>query len=719
MREKLSKPVIANRSLRILFVEDSHADLELSLLQLARAGLSVERDVVQTREEFLERIRNASYDVILSDYTLPQWTGMAALDCLKQEQRDIPFILVTGTLGEEGAVECIKSGAADYILKDRLGRLPVAIDRALQEKAVREHRAQMEEQLRASEERYALAASGANDGLWDWDLKTNRIYFSPRWRFMLGLAENDPASTPQDWFHLIHPEDISRLKAKISAHIEGPTPHFEDEHRARHKDGTLRWMLSRGLAIRDASGRAIRMAGSQTDITVRKAAEEQLLHDAFHDALTDLPNRALFMDRVELALQNAKRPGNNVFAVLFLDLDRFKIVNNSLGHTIGDQLLKAAAHRLKRCLRPGDTVARFGGDEFAILLTEIAGPNDAVRVAERIKNELMEPFKLSRHEIFITASIGVAMSRHEYLRAEEVLRDADSAMYRAKSQGKARYEIFDKEMHTRAAALLELESHLRRAIHREQLLLFYQPILSLEDGRITGAEALLRWNHPQRGMISPGEFIPLAEETGLIAPIGEWVLRAACAQVKAWQQSSSRDFRVAVNLSSRQFEQQNLRTLIQRVLQDVGVPAESLELEITERMVIEDLELGARSLQDLSAMGLRIAIDDFGTGTSSLSYLRRLPLAALKIDRSFVKEMTTSANDAAITKAIIHLAHGLKLKVVAEGVETMEQAEYLRAQGCDEMQGFLFSPPVPPAEFSAWLGNGRCSLQFPAPAMGI
>jgi diguanylate cyclase (GGDEF)-like protein/PAS domain S-box-containing protein len=704
----------STRLLRVLFVEDSQEDVELSLRELMRAGFKIEKDIVQTSQEFIERIRSGSYDVILSDYSLPHWNGMGALECLKQERRDIPFILVTGTLGEEAAVECIKKGAADYILKDRLGRLPLAIDRAIDEKRAREQQARVEEQLRASEERYALAALGANDGLWDWDLKTNQIYFSARWRSMLGLDTNEAAGAPADWLNLVHPDDRAAMDAKISAHLEGSSPHFESEHRMKHRDGTVRWMVSRGLAVRDITGKATRMAGSQTDVTERKTAEEHLVHDALHDALTDLPNRALFLDRVELALQNAQRPGNDMLAILFVDLDRFKVVNDSLGHTVGDQLLVATSNRLKRCLRPGDTVARLGGDEFAALLIDIHGPNDAVRVAERIKSELMAPFKLSRHEIFITASIGVAMSRPDYTRAEELLRDADSALYRAKSQGRARYEIFDKEMHTRATALLELESQLRRAVHREQLVVHYQPIVSLRDGQVTGFEALLRWNHPQRGLVFPREFIPLAEETGLISPIGEWVLTTVCAQLKAWQDGSLSDFRIALNLSPRQFEQQKLRDLIQKILTNFGVRPESLELEITESTMIDDLELGAKTLQELSSMGLRIVVDDFGTGASSLNYLKRLPIAALKIDQSFVQDIASSADDAAITKAIIHLAHSLKLRVVAEGVETIEQAELLRAQGCDEMQGFLFSPAVPAADVQKLVHDGCGSLQFRA-----
>jgi len=626
---------------------------------------------------------------------------------LQQEGKDIPFILVTGTLGEEAAVECIKKGASDYVLKDRLARLPVAVRQALEEKIARERQTRMEQELRESEERYALAAQGANDGLWDWDLKSNQIYFSPRWKSMLGFEQNEIGNSPEEWFTRVHPKDLEHLKTKITAHLGGPVHHLQHEYRMLHKNGTYRWMFVRGLAVRNPEGRASRMAGSLTDITERKGAEKRLLHDAFHDALTGLPNRALFMDRLGLSLVRATRPGASLFAVLFLDLDRFKVVNDSLGHTIGDELLVAMAQRLKRCLRPGDTVARFGGDEFAFLLVDVRKISGAIRVAERIKEALAAPFNLEGHEVFTTASIGLTMGRTDYARAEDFLRDADAAMYRAKAQGRARYEIFDSEMHARAVTLLHLESDLRRAIDHHQLSIHYQPIVSLQTGSITGAEALLRWQHPQRGFVSPGEFIPLAEETGLIRPVGEWVLQTACAQARAWQADGYRGLRVTVNFSSRQFEYENIQELIKKVLKDTRLAPQTLELEITESMAIRDGELGARTLNALKAFPIRISIDDFGIGSSSLAYLKRLPIATLKIDRSFVRDLATDSDDASITSAIIAMAHSLKLNVVAEGVETEEQLAFLRSQQCDEMQGYLFSPPVPAEAFSKLLREGH------------
>jgi len=565
---------------------------------------------------------------------------------------------------------------------------------------------QTEEALRESEERYALAVQGANDGLWDWNLKTSEVYFSARWKSMLGCGENEIGNSPEEWFNRVHPEDIERVRAAIAAHLKGSTSHFESEYRILHKDGVYRWVLSRGLAVRDVGGKAYRMAGSQTDTTERKAAQEQLLHNAFYDALTGLPNRTLFMEHLERALKRVERHKDYLFAVLFLDLDRFKIINDSLGHLAGDQLLIAIARRLEACLRAGDTVGRLGGDEFVILLDDIRDVSDATRVADRIQKSLALPFSLRGLEVFTTASIGIALNVPAYSRAEDLLRDADTAMYRAKMLGKARYEVFDTVLHTRALKLLQLETDLRRAIEHQEFQLHYQPILSLITGEIVGFEALLRWQHPQRGLVSPEEFISVAEETGLIVPIGEWALRTACVQNKTWQEADLPPLYVAVNLSGRQFKQQDLIERIIGILTDTGLDSRWLELELTESIIMEDAETTIKTLRELEGLGVQLSIDDFGTGYSSLSYLKRFPIDTLKIDRSFVSDITTDPDDAAIITTIITLAHSLKLEVIAEGVETREQLDFLRSQQCDKVQGYLFSQPVPAKMFEKLLREG-------------
>ena len=588
-------------------------------------------------------------------------------------------------------------------------------------------RQQAEAALKESEERYALAVRGAKDGLWDWNLKTNQVYFSSRWKSLLG-REDEIDNSLDEWLKHIHPEDTERVKVEIATHLEGLTPHFESEHRILHKDGTYRWMLSRGLAVRDANGKASRMAGSQTDITQRKLAEEQLLHDAFHDALTGLPNRALFMDRLGHAVERVKRHEDSLFAVLFIDLDRFKVVNDSLGHMSGDQLLIRVVQRLKHCLRAGDTVARLGGDEFTILLEDIKDISEATAIAQRIQAALTSPFSLSGHEVFITASIGIVLSTTGYERLEDILRDADTAMYRAKAQGKACHQVFDKTMHIRAVTLLQLENDLRRAVmsvchHKHErtearlpcdpeeslctgapgemvqdFLVHYQPIVSLATGRVKGFEALLRWQHPERGLVSPAEFIPIAEETGLIVPLGYWVLRCACRQMRAWQERfpTSPPLTISVNLSTKQFSQPDLIGQIDQILRETGLGASSLQLEITESAIMENAETADAMLLQLRTLGIQLYVDDFGTGYSSLSYLQRFPVNALKIDRSFISKMGVDGEDSGLVQTIVMLAHKLGIGVVAEGVETAEQLAQLRALCCTQGQGqgYFFSKPL-------------------------
>lgn len=423
-------------------------------------------------------------------------------------------------------------------------------------------------------------------------------------------------------------------------------------------------------------------------------SKEHFRHAAFHDALTGLPNRALLADHLKLAIERAKRREDHLFAVLFLDLDRFKNINDSLGHTIGDQLLIAIARRVEGCLRPMDTVARLGGDEFAILLDGLEDFSHAIHVAERVQDELMQPFNLKGHEVYTTASIGIALSTTGYDHPENILRDADIAMYRAKDNGKARYELFDTVMHTRAVALLKLENDLRRAIERQEFRVFYQPIISLQTDQIAGFEALVRWEHPERGFVSPDEFIPLSEETGLIMEIGHFVLRESCRQMREWQKSLQRPLMLSVNLSGKQFIQPNLIGQIKGILDETDFDPRWLRLEITESVVMENAEAATSMLLQLRELGAHLSIDDFGTGYSSLSYLHRFPVTTLKIDRSFIGRMGEGDENSEIVRTIMTLANNLGMEVVAEGVETEEQLAQLRTLKCEYGQGYLFSRPV-------------------------
>ncbi len=555
---------------------------------------------------------------------------------------------------------------------------------------------QMLAKTREAEERYALAAQAANDGLWDWDLDANHVYFSPRWKDMLGYEEREIGTTPEEWFGRIHPDDRVHVESRLSEHLTEMMSSFESEYRILHKDGSYRWMLARGVAVRNDDRKATRIAGSQTDITERRQAEQQLLHNALHDSLTGLPNRALFMDRLGQVIKSTTNYKTPFFAVLFLDLDRFKTINDSLGHTVGDSFLVEIAHRLRKCLRPGNTVARLGGDEFAILLDNLNDFSEATQVANRIQEKLREPLSLHSYELLTTASIGIALGKAgSKQRREDLLRDADTAMYRAKALGRGRCEVFDIEMHSSALTLLQLETDLLQAIEREEFELYYQPIVSLKTGEISGFEALLRWRHPQRGLIYPDEFLPVLEDTGLIVPIGWSMLEEACQQMQFWQSRfpSRTPFTVSVNFSASQIGQLDFVEQMDSILKETGVDPRRLRLEITESVIMQDVKFATAMLSRLRDLNIQLHIDDFGTGYSSLSALHRFPIDALKIDRLFVGMLGIDGENAELVQTIITLAHNLGMDVIAEGVESELQMDYLRMLGCDYGQGYLFSEP--------------------------
>jgi diguanylate cyclase (GGDEF)-like protein/PAS domain S-box-containing protein len=667
----------------LLLVDDNEANRDMLSRRLQRHGLDVVTAVDGTHA--LELVDARDFALVLLDIEMPRVSGLDVLRVIRERRSasELPIIMVTARQESADIVEALNGGANDYVTKPV--DLPVALARIHAQLA----RRRAETALRESEERYALALRGANDGLWDWNLLTDEIFFSDRWKQMLGLSNDIVAGIPDEWLQRVHSDDVDRLRTDIAAHLEGLTPHFESEHRVLHADGTYRWTLARGVAVRDATGRAHRMAGSLTDITEGKVS----------DPLTGLPNRVLFLDRLGQSMERAKRHGR-VSAVLFVDLDRFKLVNDSLGHEAGDRFLTAIASRLERSVRTVDTVARvnsevtvarIGGDEFTILLENVRHPSDAVRVAERVQECLKRPFELDGRQLFTSASIGIATSETGYSDPQDLLRDADTAMYRAKALGKARCEVFDVRMREAAIARLAVETDLRRAIEQNEFELHYQPIISLASGRLAGFEALVRWRHPQRGLVSPQDFIGIAEETGLIVPLGAWVLNRACTQMSDWNRAhpSSAGLTIHVNLSARQFVHPDLATEIAEILRATGLPPSSLNLEITESAVIENPDSVIGVLEALKALGLRISIDDFGTGHSSLSYLHRFPIDALKIDRSFVSAMTVEQSS--IIQAIVALAQALRLEVIAEGIETVDQLSRLSQLGSDGGQGYLFA----------------------------
>jgi diguanylate cyclase (GGDEF)-like protein/PAS domain S-box-containing protein len=602
--------------------------------------------------------------------------------------------------------------------------------------------------LRRTETRYLLMMQGFNGSVWDWDLKTNRVDFSPHWKQMLGDSKADFSNRPQEWFERVHPLDRSTLEAAIAEYLQGSATPFEHEYRLLHGDGSYRWMQSRAIATYSANGQPERLVGSQIDITAQKQAEEELWRSTFFDRLTDLPSWAGFTHHLQQVMNQAQQDAQFRFAILWLDLDQFKLINNSLGSRMGDRLLVAIAERLSAFLSPDEVIARLGEDEFAILLKHIQNSDEAIQIAEHIQQRLACPFNLEDQEIFVTASIGIALSASHYHHPEYLLRDAGTAMYRAKAMGRASHLVFDKSMRTGMLVKLRLESDLRRAIAEgerqsqaaiarqsevkqpdiqppevnaaiqtarlkasptvsqpnliataeqyPQLELYYQPIVRLTTGQVTGFEALVRWQHAEQGLLFPSRFISMAEETGLIIPLSWWILRTACRQMRQWQAMFPHNtaLTMSVNLSSKQFSMPGLTKQILQILQESGLEPAHLKLELTESMVMENMTSVIDVLYQLQSLGIRLAIDDFGTGYSSLSYLPRFPITTLKIDRSFVDRISDCNDNLEIVRTILSLAHSLRLDVVAEGVETEAQAIRLREMGCEYGQGFFFYKPM-------------------------
>jgi len=552
--------------------------------------------------------------------------------------------------------------------------------------------------LEISEARFARALRGANHGLWDWHIESDQLYFSERWSSMLGLHPEQLGSHSADWFARVHPDDLDDLRQAIDAHLQGETEALHHQYRLRRQDDSYIWVLVRGIVEQAADGER-RMAGSQTDISKRYAAEQQLHYAARHDPLTGLANRTQ-LDEWLIEQRQAPAEARNG-ALLFIDLDRFKLINDSLGHQVGDQVLVEVAQRLKQCLRPGDHLVRFGGDEFVVLLEDLASMADAEGVAQRVLSSLQPP--LLEQGLVVSASIGIAALSEESADLDS-LQAADLALYRAKTAGKAQFSRYSDELQSQARQQLQLQNALDQALSRDEFRLHYQPIYQLDVDlpALVGVEALLRWQHHDQ-LIAPLEFIPHLEESGAILAVGEWALRQACQQVRDWQLGGHAQLHCAVNLSSRQLHQPGFAARVAGILAHTGLPASSLVLELTESLLLEDNVQTHACLDDLAAQGIRLALDDFGTGYSALSYLTRFPLHILKLDKSFISASHTDKNSQVISRAVIGLGHSLGLSVVAEGVEHAEHLEFLRAEGCHLAQGYWFSRPRPAQEMARLL----------------
>lgn len=575
------------------------------------------------------------------------------------------------------------------------------------------------EHLRGSEERYAIAAQRTNDGIWDWDLDAGTVYYSPRWRQIFGLQDEEVGTRPDEWFDRTSPEDLPRLRDAISAHLAGDTPSLEVDCRVRRSDGETRWALVRGVALRDPEGKAIRMGGSLTDITDLRRMGAELRYAALHDALTGLPNRVFFMERLRLALDCASRKSSLPFGVLLVDLDRLKQVNDSLGHAAGDQIITETARRLEADLRPSDVVARLAGDAFAVLLDALHGETAAAKIAERVLERLAAPITIGGLDIVTTVSIGLAFhDRDTHATPEDLLRDADTALHQAKARGSARWASFRPPMHSDAVNRLQLETDLRGAlVTGEALRVYYQPIYDLIAERLVGFEALVRWQHPTRGMVGPDLFLPIAEETGLVVRLGSLVLLEACRQAVQWRSEhpDRQPLVMSVNLSARQLVPA-LVAEVDDVLRETGLEPSALRLEITESMLMEDIDGAILIFNALSERGISLAIDDFGTGYSSFRYLTGLPVDYLKIDRSFVDGIESQPDKAAVVRTILTMAAALGMRCTAEGIETNEQLSRLREMGCHTGQGYLLARPTPATVIDGLLER-PCS--FPPAAVAV
>jgi diguanylate cyclase (GGDEF)-like protein/PAS domain S-box-containing protein len=678
---------------RVLLVEDDEDDYLITSEMLVGQGRT--QFAVDWCSEYgaaLEMIGEQRHDVYLIDYRLGERTGLELVREAFADGRSAPVIMLTGHATYEIDLEATALGVTDFLVKQHL-------DRAELERSIRYAISHQKA------ERYALAVRAASDGIWDWDLERDQIYLSPRWHAILGLPAEPRDDSPAAWFDLVAPEDLPRLRAAITAHLERREPHLECEYRVRHADGEWRWVMTRGLAIRSADGTPTRIAGSLSDMTDRRIAQLRLEHDALHDTLTGLPNRTLFTDRVNQVEQRSSREPALGCAILFLDLDGFKLVNDSLSHAVGDHLLIALAERVVATVRPGDTVARLGGDEFTVLLDGLDDPLEATFIAERILRALDEPFDIDGNELFVTASIGISLSAPG-LGSAELIRRADIAMYDAKRRGRARCAVFDARMHRRVTDRLVLRRELRQAVESSLLRVHYQPIIELATGHIVGFEALARWPEAWSS-VSPTEFISIAEETGVIGALGHHVMSTAVRALARWREDDivSDETTLSVNLSGRQLDDPGLPEQVRSAIRGSGVPASALKLEITESTLME-LERSGELLAELRNIGLGLHLDDFGTGYSSLTSLYRFPIEALKIDRSFVSAMSEE-EDEVIARSATALAHSLGVPVIAEGVESPQQLHRLRLLGCEYGQGDLISPALSEGATRALLETWR------------
>jgi diguanylate cyclase (GGDEF)-like protein/PAS domain S-box-containing protein len=696
------------KNLRVLLVEDSEVDAQLLIRELRRGGYEVAFKRTDTAEAVTAALTGSEWDIVISDYSMPNFSALAALALLQKSGLDLPFIIVSGSIGEDTAVEAMKAGAHDYMMKGELKRLIPSIERELREAAVRREHKQSSEALKESEERLRIAINAAQMYTWDWDVQTGRVIRSGHQEEVYGQGSPAAEGTYVSFLNAVHPEDRKKVEQAVEDSIQGETPYRVDFRIVRF-DRSIRWLESQGQVHRDSSGKEVRMTGITQDITERKQMEEMVQRMAFYDTLTDLPNRNMLHDRMLNAIRTDSGEGKPM-ALLLMDLDRFNEINDTLGHHRGDLLLKEVGVRLKSVLFEPDIVARLGGDEFAILLPRLAEIENVGVVIQKVQNVLQPPFIIEGLQVVVEASIGVAIYPDHGENPDSLLQRADIAMYTAKGIGGS-YAIYDTKYDEYSPRRLALIGELRQAIEKDQLFLHYQPKISFKTHRVIGVEALIRWQHPEYGFVPPDQFILPAEQTGLIHPLTRWVLKTALRQCQAWHESGLM-IPVSVNLSARNLHDAQLSDYLAELLKTFSGSPEQLELEITESAIMADPQRALEAITRLREMGLRFALDDFGIGYSSLAYLKKLPVDTIKIDKSFVIDMAKDEDDVLIVLSTINLAHNLGLKVVAEGVETEKIWDRLFAFGCDAAQGYYMSRPLPAVDLNRWLKESVWGLKI-------
>jgi diguanylate cyclase (GGDEF)-like protein/PAS domain S-box-containing protein len=692
--------------LNILIVEDNATDADLAIRELRRAGIDCDTILVDNEFGLRQALDRSAPDIVLSDFTLPGFSGPAALNIVREKCPETPFVFLSGTIGEERAIEAIKQGATDYVLKDSPARLGTAVERALQEADSRRRRRSAEHALHETKERLDSILGLLTDVVWSASPdRASLLYVNQCAESVYGYKLAQLYADPSLLFRCIHSEDRERVDAHWAAAVDNKR--FDLEYRIIRPDGVLRCVHHRGWSVRGDDGRVWRIDGIIRDVTERRRYEAQIEYLATHDGLTDLPNRNLLNDRLGQMIARAARTEAR-FAVLFLDVDRFKFVNDSFGHLVGDKVLKAVAARLRGVVRTGDTVARLGGDEFVVVVSDLAAAADAEAFTNKLLTEVFAvPFLVDGRKHSIEASVGVALYPGDGTTPDILLRNADAAMYRAKERGRDCVQFYTSELAAQTRQRVELEQALRLALEKRQFVLTYQPQVDLRSGRISGVEALIRWHHSDVDVVMPARFIPLAEQTGLILPIGEWVLRTACMQAHKWHRSGHPDLSIAVNVSACQLQQQSIIELVRRVLAETGLDPGRLEIELTETTLLQTSDAVARSLQQLKSMGVKLSLDDFGTGYSSLVHVKYFPIDTIKIDQSFIHDLSCGVDDTSIVKAIIAMAHSLGMRTVAEGVESEAQLEFLRANRCDAIQGHYYSPSLSAEALTALLEAPR------------